>query len=112
MTMKGQVMSKDIQTIDHILTSAVRIDSSKIPASSLRALQKALRKLTAHDCIVIDRQTLKEHRYIGRAINASTESAESMVLYQDSDENFYVRSLSDFTKKFDFKEYQGENREN
>lgn len=109
--MKGQVMSKDIQTIDHILTSAVRIDSSKISASSLKALQKALHKLTAHDCIVIDRQTLKEYCYIGRAINASTESAESMVLYQDSDENFYVRSLSDFTKKFDFKEYQGENRE-
>ncbi len=74
-------------------------------------MQKALHNLTAHDCIVIDRQTLKEYCYIGRAINASTESAESMVLYQDSDGNFYVRSLSDFTKKFDFKEYQGENKE-
>lgn len=55
-------------------------------------MQKALHNLTAHDCLVIDRQTHKEYRYIGRAINASIESAESMVLYQDSDENFYVRS--------------------
>lgn len=65
--------------------------------SSIAKCGSALRdeinlQIKSNDCLVIDRQTHKEYRYIGRAINASTESIESMVLYQDNDENFYVRS--------------------